>query len=409
MKSFDGIHEVFEGDVQYPYADIGAPELLHISSVNQENRRDYDYICPYCKKTLRPRLGKYRAHCFAHKKGESCELDRYIHKTAEELLEQKWNRDEPFEISMKVRYECESFEKCFFRYDSGWGCVKEEFKTFDLKKQFNRCLVEKKVGDFIPDLCLIDDSGKHDPIFIEIWSKHKNSEKKAESNHRIIEIRIKTTDELKGLTEHPITESETVTFSHFKTLKKEPDKNDGPKLIKYTLYAESFKSYIDIESTNCQNYNTRHHPRAIFEAVCRQDTVSSPLQFRTVCNAAAIGKGYDLRLCYLCKEYGTEKWNPLYDHNEPFIPSRHIGCLREIKTIGLIQCKQEDARTCAHFRINKDKLNWSITEFNYFDKYIWYKNMDGSASEEYLRRKADTEPISANEHFDLNFDIDSDF
>lgn len=405
MKSFDGIHEVFEGDVQYPYADIGTPELLHISSVKQENRRAYDYICPYCKKTLRPRLGKYRAHCFAHKKGESCELDRYIHKTAEELLEQKWNRDEPFEISMKVRYECESFDKCFFRYDSGWGCVKEEFKTFDLKKQFNRCLVEKRVGEFIPDLCLIDDSGKHDPIFIEIWSKHKNSEKKAESNHRIIEIRIKTTDELKGLTEHPITESESVTFSHFKTLKKEPAENDGPRLMRYTLYAGSFKAYVDVKSTNCHNYNSKRHHRAIFEAVCSQDEISTPQQFRTFCNAAAIDKGYDLRLCYLCQEYGTDKWNQWYF--QPFIPSRHVGCRRKIDTVGLIQCKQEDARSCAHYRIHEERLRKSLYEFNHFDKYIWY-NKDGFASEEYLHQEAD-KIIGVNETFDLNSDLEFDY
>ena len=43
MTSANGIHEVFEGDVQYPYADVGAPELLHISQVNQDNRRDYKF------------------------------------------------------------------------------------------------------------------------------------------------------------------------------------------------------------------------------------------------------------------------------------------------------------------------------------------------------------------------------
>ena len=44
----------------------------------------------------------------------------------------------------------------------------------------------------------------------------------AQSDHMIIEIRLKTTEELEELPKHPITESETVTFSHFKVLKKTP-------------------------------------------------------------------------------------------------------------------------------------------------------------------------------------------
>ena len=88
MQAVDGIHEFFEGDVQYPFADVGEPNLVHISGITQENRRSYTYTCPYCKKALRPRLGSKKAHCYAHKPGESCELDRYIHTTAERLLKE---------------------------------------------------------------------------------------------------------------------------------------------------------------------------------------------------------------------------------------------------------------------------------------------------------------------------------
>lgn len=110
MGTNDGIHEVFEGDVQYPYADVGAPELLHISQVNQNNRKDFKFTCPYCKNTLHPRLsrGGKRSH-FAHNPGECCDQDRYIHSTAERLLKEKWDRDEPFEITMEVWSFCVSY------------------------------------------------------------------------------------------------------------------------------------------------------------------------------------------------------------------------------------------------------------------------------------------------------------
>jgi len=403
VVSYDGIHEVFEGDVQYPYADIGGKELLHISEVNEDNRRTYNYVCPYCKKPLRPRLGLYRAHCFAHKKGERCDPDRYIHRTAIDLLEQKWNRDEPFEIKMTVRFECEEYGNCFFHYDSERSCVREEVKTYDLKKHYSRCLVEKKVGEFIPDLCLIDDTGKHEPIFIEIWSKHKNSEKKAESEYMIIEIRLKTTAELEELPKHPITESETVTFSHFKTSKGNLAEKSGLSLMRYTLYGGSLKSYVDEQTVNCKNFRNNHHPKAIFEIDCIKEEVYSSMGLLYYGNALAIDKGYDIRLCYLCQEYGPDRrrWRSYYDDsNAP------MGCCREIDTRGFIECKQNDAKTCPFFKLDSFQVKRNVESIENFKRYIWYKNPDGSSSEEYQQRKS-YQATNPN-YVDLNLDIDVD-
>ena len=36
MTTEKGLNEIYEGDVQYSYADVGTTELLHISHVNQE-------------------------------------------------------------------------------------------------------------------------------------------------------------------------------------------------------------------------------------------------------------------------------------------------------------------------------------------------------------------------------------
>lgn len=388
MHTFDGIHEVFEGDVKYPYADVGAQALLHISSVTPDNRRDFSYICPYCRKALSPRLGKKNAHCFAHKKGESCEMDRYIHKTAEMLLKQKWdNPDEPFEITMTVHTDCKEAETCVFYREGGRGCNKDETKTYDLKKQFSQCLVEKKYGEFVPDLCLIDETGKHEPIFIEIWSKHKNSEKKADSKYRIIEIRIKTPDELKELVDHPIIESETVTFSHFKTFKKAPTEKDGTRLMKYILYADSLKAFVDDRFTNCSNYRNRHGAKSIFEVVCSLDEVYRPQHFRSYCNAIAIDRGYDIRSCYLCQLYGPDTRNKKPYEDWDFDPNRLVGCRREIETSGLIQCVPEEARTCPQFKLKDMPLKKAKMRFSNVNRYIWIRNSDGTTAEETHKRK----------------------
>ncbi len=385
MSTIDGVHESFEGDVQYPFADVGAKELMHISFITEDNRKSFTYTCPYCKKQLRPRLGTKKTHHFAHNPGENCDKDRYIHTTAEKLIKEKWDRDEPFEIIMNIRKECERIDNCIFYTE--YGCCKSvERKTFNLKEHYTQCILEKKYGEFIPDLCLIDDTGKHEPIFIEIWSKHKNSEKKANSNHMIIEIRLKTIQELEELPKQPITESSTITFSHFKTLKKSPTKEDSPGLMRYILYADTFKSYIDEQSVFCNNFSRQSHKsKSIFEVVGSREEISSGV-FRKVCNAIAIDRGYDIRSCYLCQLYGQDERYKRYDDNFYINLNSTVGCQRELDVRGLIECKPEDALTCKEFKL-KDSLSRLKARYTNISRYIWYKNADGSEKEEFQKRK----------------------
>ena len=387
----DGIHKQYEGEVRYPYADVGGSELLHIGKVNQDNRRDYKYICPCCKKTLRPRLsrGSKRSH-FAHNPGECCDQDRYMHSTAERLLKEKWDRDEPFEITMKVRTVCSRFSTCIFGKASKRQCTSEEMKTYDLKKHYTQCLVEKKYGEFIPDLCLIDETGKHDPIFIEIWSKHKNSEKKADSEYMIIEIRLKTVDDLEDLPKHPITESDDITFSHFKDCSMEPEIKGETNLMKYTLYSGSLKSYVDTKTVNCSNYNTRHHPKAVLEIVGMKSD-SSVSSFWKFGNSMAIDRGYDIRSCYLCQQFGEDKSTIEFDSETGRMTDPERGCRREFAKRGLIPCNPDDASICEHFTIKDRSIKGSLKAHSETTLYIWERHPDGTETEEYQEGKNDTE------------------
>ena len=386
MRTFDDIHECFEGDVQYPYADIGVPELLHISSVTPETRRAYTYICPACHKALRPRLGKKNRHCFFHEKGTSCDQDRYIHETAIRLLKEKWDSDLPFEITMEVHRECKYYDSCVFHEEGIPGCLSCKKVTYDLKQHFNQCVVEKKFGEFIPDLCLIDDSGKHEPIFIEIWSKHKNSEKKADSAYRIIEIRLKTIEELEELPLHPITESGSVTFSHFPKVLTTPTRKDGLPLRRYTLYAGSLKAFVDEKNVYCGNYRENHHPKAVFEMVCSQDDIGTAQKFRSLCNAVAIERGYDIRSCYLCRQYGRPYETENEEDAEEKTPIQETGCRRDYKNQGLIACNPDDARSCQHFLLRENQLKKSKAFYLAAARYIWEKKEDGSCVEENHQR-----------------------
>lgn len=371
MPISDGIHEFFAGDVQYPYADVGASGLMHISKISKDNRRSYTYKCPYCNTGLHPRLGEKQAHCFAHDRGKKCDPDRYIHKTAERLLAEKWDRDEPFEVKMKVRTECQKKDTCAFYKVDGHPCIKEEEKTYNLKELYTRCVVEKKYGDFIPDLCLIDDKGKREPIFIEIWSKHKNSEEKANSIYKIIEIRLKTMEELEDLPRHPLTESETVTFSHFKTLTQAPPAKDGPHLMRFTLYAETLRTFVDSEEVFCGDYKS-HHRKAILEIVCSQIDIHPNILYKYG-KAVAIDRGFDFRSCDICR-------------HSNYLSNRQWACIRERET-DPVACKTDDAKKCPFFVQKDDFLQGLIANYSNVNQYIWIKNADGTVSEEVRRRK----------------------
>ena len=363
METLDGIHTVYEGDVQYPYADVGAPELLHISRVTQENRKDFNYICPCCNKPLHPRLGEKNRHCFYHDSGSRCSMDKYIHDTAKRLLWEKWEHSESFEITLNVNTICNHHDTCTLKQANAYYlCQSAETRTIDLKKYYHRCIIEKKIDKFIPDLRLIDDTGKRDTIFIEIWSKHKNSEIKANSNYKIIEIRIKSVDELEGLSKRPIIESDDITFSHFDTVKKIPENFSGERFYRYFLYPKLTSYCTEPGKVRCTNFQTLHQSSAILEITGRATDFSSRTDFWTYCNTIAREKGFDVRACNLCRLYWT------WDAVGGIAPSKK-ACGRNGEEYGPIDCKLTDAMTCNHF-IYKDFLAKKIKD-QYSHIQIW--------------------------------------
>lgn len=350
METFDGIHTIYEGDVQYPYADVGEAKLLHISAVNKENRRQYSYICPCCQKRLRPRLGEKNRHCFFHDKGSRCAMDKYIHDTAKRLLKEKFDSDAPFEVEMDVTRTCDQHEGCRFAKEKGYDyCTKIERVKYDLKQHYQQCLVETKCGEFIPDLMLVDETGKREPIFIEIWHKHKSNEAKINSNIKIIEIRLKKVDELQPLVENPITESDTVKFFNFKTVKVKPEMMRDAKLYKFYLY-RSLKSYCTpAAAIHCYDYRTDHKKSSIVEITALNDAYFNLNEFWQYCLYISHQKGADVKDCYMCKhsrhnrESGPEDEEDIYCKALTTDDQKHI-------------CKHDFGKTCDRFEIDQKKF-----------------------------------------------------
>lgn len=300
-------------EVKYPYALIEDESILHIREVDKDNRRLHKYTCPGCHQEFRPRLGAKRAHCYYHYLGNRCSMDKYIHNTAEKLLQQKfYSEEEKFEVTMTVLTQCHHYKDCIFKEHT---CSQSEVKTFDLKKYYKDCLVEQKFGEFIPDLLLVPkDETKNDPIFIEIWHKHKTSEKKMNSGNKIIEIRIETPEELEQLPKGPITESDKITFTNFDPAQKDPDKMPGVKLLQYTLYDKGTFFCGDCKYEKCYHYKIRNIiSTTILKIIGRESDFHyvpefeggqfSPRGwFRENASYLAVQKGYDPRSCFQCQQ-----------------------------------------------------------------------------------------------------------
>lgn len=365
METYDGIHTIYEGDVQYPYADVGAPKLLHISEVTPENRRAYNYECPCCKKRLRPRLGKKNRHCFFHDKGSRCAMDKYIHDTAERLLKEKFDSDVPFELEMSVSKQCSKFEKCIFKsHYNPVNCKSQETKTFNLKDYYQECLVEKQIGEFRPDLALIDPTCKREPIFIEIWHKHRSEDTKLKSGNRIIEIRLKKMEDLESLVKEPIRESETVQLFNFKPTTFIPDEENSLMLYKFVLYP-SYRSYLTpVPTIRCTDYLDKHFPHPLIEITANLLGYYDTNEFWQYCLHICRDKGFDVRDCYMCKHSRRNREAEEGD-------TKTVYCKRLTTPEAKHICEHTYGKECEAFETIEERFLQLKQKFYSSDLYIW--------------------------------------
>lgn len=388
-----------ESDVQYPFASIEDGSVISIASVDNENRRLHKYTCPGCKEEFRPRLGSKRAHCFYHYTGNRCDINKYIHDTAELVLKQKFDNEEKFEIVMSVRRECANYQECIFKTDT---CSWSETNTYDLKKHFKECLVEHRYGEFVPDLLLLPKDETKDPIFIEIWNKHKNSEKKANSKYKIIEIKVQSMQELEELPKYPIKESETVTFSHFKTVKPiKPEKMEHHvDLIRYMLFERGTSFCGKYQGEKCYSYGHVSNQKVIFAAIGRvMDFANGPDHdlakgaMREFVTHRARMKGYNPRSCYECVK--SLKSNVDSENNES---APTLCCGKDRFTTGeIVECKHEDALTCEHF-VHRDYRTTQVLARHRFDPiFIWER--EEKSSEEDKEFIQETERMKRSPYF----------
>lgn len=218
-------------NVQYPYAYDENNNLVFIKDIERERRYDHSYHCPNCGHPMLPRLGEHNAWCFAHSENHKCGVESYIHSTAKVILAKRFNeRLIPFNICLTSRTPCLKAESCkeYIQFICEGHPKRQVFdltQYYDLPAEIEVDLIEPD-GEthFKPDVLLRSSDCNRQPIFIEVFHKHKSSKEKISSGHQIIEIRVREMSDLPALsTTECFTEGRDVNFFGFKPCRITPD------------------------------------------------------------------------------------------------------------------------------------------------------------------------------------------
>lgn len=314
--------------LQYPYAVDESDNLIHIASVNENTRKLSSYRCPNCGRTMQACLGSKNAHYFRHNDTDcNCGIESYIHKVAKTILINRFNAPQStFIIGFSPKRQCKNYDQCELK---DYHCqLSPEYRKYDLKIQYDLPAKEEVNysdvnGTFRPDIILTSSNHKRKPIFIEIYHKHKSSESKVDSGNLIIEIKVKTLEDLKQLETGVLEESDTTRFLNFKNINLSPDdiekeiievgqenglrfservlpycrksikgKREESIFVRLILYksGKTFKSGI------LKNEINEHHPNAAMDIT--YDSQSIPYDFNP---HMVLAKSHvEARNCHLC-------------------------------------------------------------------------------------------------------------
>lgn len=175
--------------LKYNYAFDNQGNVISIVDVPEEGHLEKDFFCIGCGGPMVAAIGPKRRY-FRHKADEpNCNKESYLHQLAKLRIKQRFDDfTKPFEISLPGLLTCE--KNCsLYKEDT---CTSHGYqKPIDLHEYYDTCEIEKGIDGYVADLLLTSSSVPHrKPILIEIYVKHKCTEDKINSGHKIIELPV---------------------------------------------------------------------------------------------------------------------------------------------------------------------------------------------------------------------------
>jgi hypothetical protein len=176
-----------------------------------------DYWCIGCESPVIAKVnGEIKKPHFAHKAQVECNGETYLHKLGKSAFVETYRKclelGNPFIIKVSATKICTKMSPIIMK-----NCIFEEIeKEYDLTDYYQEVFVEKKDGEFIPDVLLVSTKNPDQKIFIEIACTHFLSEKKEQSMNRIIEIPIESEDDIEKIKKASLSPADAmfVRFNH---------------------------------------------------------------------------------------------------------------------------------------------------------------------------------------------------
>ena len=202
--------------VQYRFARTNDDSIADAQGLAGQDVTGSEFHCLGCDKVLIPKVnGALREPHFAHHPGTICSPETYLHRLGKQVFAEVYGEclatGKSFEIELRYSLICRRFESL-----AGSPCFTNRYhaKTHDLTAHFNQIRLEKRDGEFVPDLLLTSDTNPQRRIYVEIAVTHFMSERKEKSGERVIEIPLETEESLDRIKSRKLT-PDTARFVNF--------------------------------------------------------------------------------------------------------------------------------------------------------------------------------------------------
>jgi hypothetical protein len=355
--------------IKYRFALDRFDNLIDVDELERLNlTKDDKFFSVDFKQELIPRLGKIKVKHFAHKSGvdSSGNSETYLHALGKKIFFDEYNQclinKTPFCLDYNVNKVCNRLES---KYNTTceYDCEK---KLFDLTNYFTEIYVEKRDGEFIPDILLLNPKTL-EKIYIEIAVTHESTEEKINSGIRIIEFYINSEEDAEELRNFKF-DSESVFYNKYnfkeKTIvQKFCNAGDCSKKVALFTVSKSGKCHLNIANERAldsliEKYKETTEWQTIeVQNYSEEDDYYSNNNAVTYLNfiAKAFEANVKIKNCFICRYHAN---NNSYERER----GQSIFCKFLKKT-----CGSNDASDCKYFKADILHVE-NIKGNNYFEE-----------------------------------------
>jgi hypothetical protein len=193
--------------IKYRYALGSNDSAVNVTILTDATRYSLaPYTCFGCGREMVANLGTQKIKHFSHKSVGTCHPESYLHRLAKRVFLDRYTRSltgsTPFYLVQKVPGECSHYSDLFDQ-----PCSLTRSRRHDLTRYFTKITIETPINGVVPDALLTSDD-EQGRLFVEFAVTHKCDESKIALGERIIEIEVKTEDDLAVFTDGEISEDD---------------------------------------------------------------------------------------------------------------------------------------------------------------------------------------------------------